>query len=85
MGCAVGPESITENMNMLVRYSGSSGYLTMVTVSTELINPSKMLKIPIATGLKSPAYFAIMLKSKMWAISRDTHQLHYIPKHHFII
>ena len=25
------------------------------------------------------------LKAKMWAISSDTHQLHYIPKHHFII
>ena len=24
-------------------------------------------------------------KAKMWAISRDTYQLHYIPKHHFII
>ena len=23
--------------------------------------------------------------AKMWAISSDTHQLHYIPKHHFII
>ncbi len=25
------------------------------------------------------------VKAKMWAISSDTHQLHYIPKHHFII
>ncbi len=24
-------------------------------------------------------------KAKMWAISSDTHQLHYISKHHFII
>ena len=27
----------------------------------------------------------VSLKAKTWAISRDTHQLHYIPKHHFII
>ena len=26
-----------------------------------------------------------IIKAKMWAISSDTHQLHYIPKHHFII
>ena len=26
-----------------------------------------------------------LLKAKMWAISSDSHQLHYIPKHHFII
>ena len=24
-------------------------------------------------------------KAKMWAISSDTHQLHYIPQHPFII
>ena len=24
-------------------------------------------------------------KAKMWAISSDTHQLHYIPKHLFIL
>ena len=28
---------------------------------------------------------ASALKAKMWAISSDTHQLHYITKHHFII
>ena len=27
----------------------------------------------------------MLVKAKMWAISSDTHQLHYIPKHHFII
>ena len=27
----------------------------------------------------------LQFKAKMWAISSDTHQLHYIPKHHFII
>ena len=26
-----------------------------------------------------------LIKAKMWAISSDTHQLNYIPKHHFII
>ena len=25
------------------------------------------------------------VKAKMWTISIDTHQLHYIPKHHFIM
>ena len=25
-----------------------------------------------------------IIKAKIWAISSDTHQLHYIPKHHFI-
>ena len=27
----------------------------------------------------------IVVKAKLWPISSDTHQLRYIPKHHFII
>ena len=27
----------------------------------------------------------LCLKAKMWEISNDIHQSHYIPKHHFII
>ena len=27
----------------------------------------------------------IIVKAKIYEISSDTHQLHYIPKHHFII
>ena len=27
----------------------------------------------------------VTVKAKMWAISSDTHQLHYTPKQHFII
>ena len=30
-------------------------------------------------------YHMYVIKAKMWAICSDTHQLHYIPKHHFII
>ena len=28
---------------------------------------------------------AVVIKANMWAISSDTHQLDYVPKHHFII
>ena len=27
----------------------------------------------------------LLIKANMWAISRDTHQLDYIPKHNFIV
>ena len=32
-----------------------------------------------------PTFFLQLVKAKLYSISIDTHQLHYIPLHHFMI
>ena len=41
--------------------------------------------INIWNTLSTECVHASNVKAKMWEISSDTHQLHYIPKHHFIM
>ena len=57
--------------------------LDMVILSPSANALQKLLDICSVYSEKHDIVYNV--KAKMWAISSDTHQLHYIPKHHFII